>query len=225
MYNPPLQSAIFVTLDFESWSPGLWWTLGFLVMEYASGKIVNMVDFACDRSTMTMSNVTRDFWNIHTDAFSQNIEAGRGRCVDEEELRICRFVTELKATRPDFYLVSDSPANDIVLLDNILLRHGYPLMSQRSPSIFRQVICTWSYRLAMSNMLCTTPQSIVTRYGHLIQKRDDIDSSVKERLVQYQNVPVQLGPPHTVMLDCFNIMLNHFKLLDIAHNINRRRRR
>lgn len=219
MHDPPLQSAIFVTLDFESWSPGTWWTLGFLVMEYASGKIVNMEDFACDRSDMHMPNTTREFWNMHTDAYTLNIKAGHGRDVTEEELRICIFVTTLKATMPNFYLVSDSPANDIVLLDNILLRHGHTPISHRSHNVFHQPICTWSYRLAMSNMLNITPRNIVvtTKYGQLVQKRKEIDTGIKKGIVHYQNVPVQLGPPHTVMFDCFNIMLSHFKLLDIAY--------
>jgi hypothetical protein len=68
-------------------------------------------------------------------------------------------------------------------------------------------------------MLNITPRNIVvtTKYGQLVQKRKEIDTGIKKGIVHYQNVPVQLGPPHTVMFDCFNIMLSHFKLLDIAY--------
>ena len=212
------EKAMFVTVDFESWNANMWWTCAFVAMEYQSGTVLDIVQFACDRSDIVLSTSTHRFWERHNIAFQINTQNGAGKSVDEEELKICGFIETLKKKNPSFYLICDSPTSDVLLLDNILQRYGYPTISQRSTNIFHQPICTWSYRLAISQLLDIQPRNIVRVWKNLIHQRP-IEIEIVNNSVRFGNVVYTLGPTHTPLTDCFRILLNHFKILDIANNM------
>ena len=156
---------------------------------------------------MPMSVHTREFWKVHPDAYNINMEAGKNQSVYTAEIAICAFITDLKVRMPVFYLVSDSPTNDISLLDNILARHNHPSMSCRHLTMFYQPICTWSYRLAIANLVNVKPRKLITTFAHLIRSRE---------IEKHTSNGKSFGPPHTVLSDCYHIMIHHFKIMDIA---------
>ena len=210
-------NTTFVTIDFESYNTGVWWTCAIVAMEYRSGNIKSIAEFACDRSELAMCENTAGFWDKHGDAFLINHEHGKGRDVEQEEKKICAYIVHLKKTDPSFYLISDSPSHDVMLLDEILRKHGHDPISKRSDTTFHQTVCTWSFRLAVGHLLNVKPRNVIHTFRHFSARRK-IESDIRSKHVVFEDRVYNIGPSHTPLCDCFNILLNHFKILDISNN-------
>jgi hypothetical protein len=205
----------FVTIDFESYNPGVWWTCAIVAMEYRSGKVKSIQQFACDRTNVDMCVDTQVFWKGHEQAFLLNQEYGKGRNVENEEKKICEYIQQLKETNPSFYLVSDSPSHDVQLIDSILRKHGHDPISKRSETKFHQTVCTWSFRLAVGHLFNVKPRSLLYTFRTHTTSRK-IESELRTGFIVFEEKTYSIGPPHTPLYDCFHILLNHFKVLDIA---------
>lgn len=200
--SPP-HNRIFVSLDFEAFTSRTWWNVTFVIAEYPSGRILEHYLFACHRgvlSDIAEHEHTKAFWTRFPDAFQANYRAGQGHEPHVVEERICVFVDQLKQRIPSFFLVSDAPAFDIRLLDDILLRHNRPPISQRNDGTYRQTFDTWSYSIALSHVFnCPT-------------------SKLYQRSVA-GNRPVDrvAGLRHTSAYDAVHGLSKFFRLLDLAH--------
>jgi hypothetical protein len=207
----------FCTLDFEAYAPGTWWTLGILVMEYRTGKVIQTAEFACDRSNQSIPEETCLFWEQHPEAFQYNTKLAAGRTVSQEEERICAFVVELKKSRPEVYFVSDAPCTDVRMLEDILARHGQTAICHRTQTMFRQTICTWSFRFGVASAAKCKPGQLLSLYASYAHVRP-VESELVHGMVVVDGCEISIGPRHTSLRDCFHILLNHFKVLDIVHD-------
>jgi hypothetical protein len=136
----------YLVIDFECMQPNEWQSVGIVLYESNSngGKIIRQYHTACDRGYDSMTSSTRQFWNKNHSAFMYNFDHGTNKLVKTEEAAICSFIVQLKRDYPNFHLISDAPEYDIALMNGILVRHGYPIMSHRTRKIYFQTICTWS---------------------------------------------------------------------------------
>lgn len=142
-------TATYVVVDFECLQPYVWQSLGIIVVQ--NHACIQTLELSCDRGD-TVHDKTRVFWTTHADAFTYNVNNGKGHDVDTQERRICEFVAALKRDMPCFRLLSDTPAYDIALLDDILRRHGHEPMCDRGNGRYFQAICTWSSRKVLRLM-------------------------------------------------------------------------
>jgi hypothetical protein len=178
----------YVIIDFECFQPHTWQSLGILVI--TGGEYSHSLEVSCDRSDQRVPAHTRRFWNKYDEAYNYNYNNGKEHNWYDQEVVICDFIRELKKDTPNFYLLSDSPAYDVSLLDDILLRNDHTPVSQRTPYMYRQSICTWSSK-RMLEML-----------------RISIDHSA----VYLTNLPGH-SIRHTPIADCMHIYNNYMRTL------------
>ena len=177
----------YLVIDFECMQPNEWQSVGIVL--YEQDTICRQFHTACERTYDTMTVSTREFWNKNSKACDYNLDFGKGKDSATEEVAICNFIMEVKRDYPNFYLISDAPEYDIGLINNILVRHGYQIMSHRSSKIYFQTICTWSSKKTLDMM------------GILIQSEDLVGISDSGLL------------PHTPIFDCMRILNDYLCIL------------
>ena len=194
----------YLVIDFECLQPNEWQSVGIVLYEKGpdGGKIIRQLHTACDRGYNSMTPSTRIFWNKNYSAFLYNFKSGINRRVKDEEVAICNFIVELKREYPSFHLISDAPEYDIALINGILVRHGYQIMSHRSRKVYFQTICTWSSKKTL-NML-----------GIPIHTTDivGLDKLIEGGLL-----------PHTPIFDCMRILNEHLCVQDTISNYKSKR--
>jgi hypothetical protein len=176
--------------------------------------------FAVNRSAEKIGCLeTQKFWDSHPNAFQFNTRLAAAHTnVETEELRICDFVDNLKIRLPGFFLVSDSPAYDVRLLDQILLKHGRSGICMRSTTIYHPCLCTWSYQLAVAHSLGCKVKKVL---------QQDIARRARDRRTVRPIetfVRTSLDPAHTSLYDCAKILCNYFNVLDLVaemSNVNK----
>ena len=186
----------YVVIDFECIRPNEWQSVGIIVYEQrgCSGRIIRQISCACDRGTDMLDTSTSlsEFWRQNQDALEYNRKMGHGISVLDAEVRICKFVEKIKRDFPHFYLVSDNPEYDIGIMNQILIRHGLSVMSQRTSTIYHQSICTWSTRRALEQAGIRCPW-----HDHV---------GIKNAMAHGQM-------PHTPVFDCMRILNGYLNAL------------
>ena len=178
--------SVHLVFDFEYFQQSEWQSIGIVVFEQGGDGRVRAIDqfhTSCERDPHTMSPRIKSFWAKHRKALEYNLAQGRGKTPHEEEQNICAFIDALKTTTPNFYLISDTPENDVAMMNNILHRHGSPPMSHRSSNMYFQTVCVWSSKRILKLLGVHVPRVNVV----------DFDDAV----VRYR---------HTPIYDCFRIM-------------------
>ena len=207
--------AVYVSIDCEKLNSDCWWALAMLVVEYQTGVILGYIDCyaSCETDTIVRHPGREDFWNRHKMALAYNHAKSEGHDRKEEECLLVDFVARLRASFPDFYLVSDNPVFDVGVLNMILSAHNVPPVGYRNKSNpFRQSICTWSFRLGKglrgpSRTDCSRQAS--RRIRHLY-------ASMKNHHLCVRTHSVELGPPHTALYDCVLLLALHFTVMEEA---------
>lgn len=151
--RPQDNRQVYVAIDFETIDIDTWWTVSIVVTNFPEGQIIEQFTTGVDRSLHNIQDKSiKDFWADHKAAFEINTEIA-GRCSEAfAEKELVNYITDLKRKYQSFFLITDNPAFDVRLLDNILAKYGKDAMSLRNGDYF-QAIDTWSYRLATMQIL------------------------------------------------------------------------
>ena len=152
--KPSPANKVHVAIDFETYDLDLWWTFGVTVSRYPEGSIEERFEIGVDRSAHPIATEEiRQFWARHPEAFQKNLELGSHHPeIAVAEKKIAQYIDGLKKRFPDFFLISDSPAFDVRLLDNLLARQQASGICFRA-SGYLPCICVWSHRLALMQIL------------------------------------------------------------------------
>ena len=140
----------FLVIDFECFRPGEWQSVGAVLVR--RGRVVEVFHAACHRADPAAETSVGAFWASHAEAWRYNRAAGLNRGPHSEEIRICEFIQNTKARYPNFHLVSDCPEYDIGIMNTILTRHWYAVMSHRNDRTYFQTVCTWSSRRVLQQL-------------------------------------------------------------------------
>jgi hypothetical protein len=178
---------IFVVIDFECLEPSVWQSMAVVVYNRQQNVILDTFSTACERDPC-MTRSMHKFWEKHKEAYEFNVNYGQKKNSFQEETRICQFITHLKLKYPNFYLLSDTPEFDISMINDILIRHDYPVMSYRNERTYFQCICTWSSK------------RILHKLGLVIDATDIIRVD-------------QIHVPHTPKADCIRILNDYLNVL------------
>lgn len=205
-----------VAVDFECLFPNKWTTFAVVVFTYNTqakctvlhsatighGDDQNDFEQACNRRCETVRHAAA-FWARHREAYEYNRAVNGTFPRQQAEREIVKQIEFIRTTWSDFYLICDNPAMDIRLLDNILLQHGANPISIRPPNNrFLQVICAWSYRLAVTNLLRISKS----------QFRDQVSRKVEALLARNPTVRREIRTPHTPLYDCIVIICGYLYL-------------
>ena len=193
--------SVYMSVDFETINQtGDWWAYGCMVANYPKGEILLSIESYCQRNEKDFDAPTLSFWNNHEVAF-QRLQQLSLSC-DEvmEELKLCQFIQKVLTDYPDVQVLSDNPQFDLRLLDNILLKHNFPVIGIRRHS-YQPSICTLSYKNGVKSILG--------------RKRFDNMQCLTTR-----NVGQFSGIAHCPLFDCSVILANHFSVMDIARGFN-----
>jgi hypothetical protein len=204
-----INNRAYVAIDFEAIEGDLWWSLAFILAEYPSGRVLERHEFFCDRSSHCITSTdTQHFWTRNKKAFDYTTHHANGVTVLEAERQVTLFVQDLKRRLPVFFLVTDSPAFDVRLLDGILARNGEPPVSVRGYNIHRQAFCSWSYAVCVAHTLGIrvkdiqqSPIAMYTKLSRAPREVEKTDQGVCR---------------HVSLFDCHTILANYFMLLDIT---------
>ena len=159
-----MHNGTFVSIDFECFNPNIWQSMGVVI--YDKSGIKETFSSHCEREP-PYTKETRSFWKKHHDAYVYNHTLGKGRDVRDEEKRICLFIQQIKRKYTRCYMLSDNPEFDISLLNDILTRNGYTIISHRSSKVYLQTICTWTSRLILKMLGVRQLKMDIIKYdGH-----------------------------------------------------------
>jgi hypothetical protein len=183
--------ATYITIDFECFQPNVWQSVGLIVVR--NGECIDQLEVACERGLRTIPCETVRFWKKHQAAFDYNERLGAGQNAETQELKICKFIKKWKRVTPNFYMIVDTPEYDISILNEILVRNAYDVVSKRSEQLYLQSICTWSSRRILNMM------------------RLSIENN---EFINIHNNNIR----HTPVTDCIRILNEYFNILECLTN-------
>lgn len=184
--------ATYMTIDFECLQPGVWQSVGIIVVH--KNQCIDYLELACERDIDNIPTKTMQFWNKHKKAFNYNINIGVGYTPKEQEMKLCNFISNWKKIVPNFYMIVDNPEYDLHILNDILLRNGSDVISKRNSQVYFQSICTWSSKRVLKMLGISLNVYNSKRYVH--------------------NTPKQTIR-HTPIADCIRIMNAYLHMLHI----------
>jgi hypothetical protein len=140
-----LKPKVYFSLDFEKLN-AKWWTCA-LILVGADGHLIDSLQTGWKHQSSSSRDV---FWSDTNQARAFEVNSGIAghRKQEEAEQQVVAFVRNAKRAYPFFFAVSDNPTFDVAMLDHILEKYGEPSLCQRTPTVYLQVLCTWSYKLA-----------------------------------------------------------------------------
>ena len=201
---------VYIAVDFEAIDVDTWWTFGSVVTRFPEGNMLETFQTGCDRSSHVSSDsATSTFWTKHPDAFDANVKLAGKKSVEEAEQSIVEYIQSIKARFNDFFLISDSPAFDVRILDNMLQRHNQPVMSMRKGGEYMQALCTWSYRLAIMQLIGFRSADLPRLHaalGRLPRPVDAVCSDANSGLLLR----------HTPLYDACMFTAQYFKVKDVV---------
>lgn len=209
-------------------NPFKWFSIGIVAAYYPSGKIVAIKEFFVDRTEVSISDPKiATFWKNHPEAWKYNLENGRGIHEEDAELAFCRYIEDIKKKYPHFNAISDNPAFDFLIVDDILQRNQFERLSIRTVDVYHKPHCAWSYQMNLAKIfkcqrsqlfsnpfVCRLMKVDNRTYGNHHQKRQKLEYITK-RPIEIASSKNEDGK-HTALHDCFFILTNYFKCLDIS---------
>jgi hypothetical protein len=211
-----INNRLFVSVDFETIDVDVWWSVSFVMSTYPAGDVISTKQFFVNRTDLYKSaneSITQ-FWRRNPRAFEYNDRnAEPHNNIAVVERTITEFVRKLKRETPEFFLVSDSPAFDVRLLDDILRRNNESPVSLRAPGKHRPSFDSWSYSVAVAHVLGVRVRDIKQHQVAKLSKEE-----TREVDVYCDSVDMQTGGvvAHTALFDCCKILSNYFALLDVT---------
>jgi hypothetical protein len=170
-----------------------------LLWKFSVGQIEEQVAFERAGS----NGPTSVFWNKNYQAYNQNLLLNMCTHRIEAERAIVANINSIRQRWSRFWLICDNPSMDIRILDNILLAHGANPICIRPPnSTYKQVICSWSYRLSAAALLDIP--------------KHQIRSQSVQMAARFMTECRSPAVAHTPVYDCVLILCNY---LYLAHEI------
>lgn len=198
---------VYIAIDFEAIDVDKWWTFSVVVTNFPEGQIIEQFTIGVDRSEFKIKDDSiREFWLKHSDAFAVNTKIAGERSEEVAEKELVKYILELKKKYHNFFLISDNPAFDVRMLDNILSKHGEMSMSLRHGDYF-QCIDVWSYRLCAMQLLCFRSHELSRIHGTLQRPVRHITRFVQEE---------SGGLRHTPTYDASMLTMQYFQVKDIV---------
>jgi hypothetical protein len=191
---------LYLCVDFESTNQtGCWWAYGCMLVSYPDGDVWQSLESYCERQASDFDDDTSQFWAKHPESYQRLRHLAQGRDQDTEEKKLCAFIQNVTDTHPGIVMVSDNPQFDLRMLDNMLLKHGYPVCGKRKDR-YSRAISTLSF--------CHGVKSVVGNHSY---------NKLKLTLKSGRR-PVDLhkGTLHCPLFDCAAIVANYFDAMDIA---------
>ena len=227
--NKMSAKKVFLTVDFECLNrQNMWFAFCAMVAEYPSGKILDMQRFGCERPESAMDEATRVFWEKHNKVYTQLRQQAHGKNVEEEELKMCQYITDIITEYPQVHVALDNPQYDNRLLDNLLQRHNFPPIAMRPKNTYFQSVCTWSFHLGVFAVLKRKPKDLEEVYQEMVLDKTDVsdeDPASKDPSqdpsdgdmppMAVLHIDDYFGPRHTPQADCARILSQHFKVMNI----------
>lgn len=196
-----------VTVDFETISPTeTWFAYCVMLSKYPEGTILQ-----CELGAYRPfgENPPNKFWRKNQTSYQYilkhmvNCDNGK-KNIDDHEKNLCQTINTILQKYPHCTIISDNPSFDIKILDNLLLKHGFNVSSNRGHDIYYQCVCTWSFRISVCTLLRISNLKL---YSFVKQYVNNIT----------REVDGNLGPKHTPKADCARILSQYFQLLDIIN--------
>jgi hypothetical protein len=204
--RPQDNRQVYVAIDFEAIDTDIWWTFSAVVTNFPEGHKIEQFTIGVDRNKHEIQNTSiRDFWSKHSEAFAINKEIAGKVSEETAENNLVQYILDLKTRFQNFFLITDNPAFDVRLLDNILAKHGQKSMSIRNGEYF-QAIDTWSYRLATMQLLGFRSHELSRLHNTLQRPVRPITCFVNDSNHR----------AHTPMYDASVLTSQYFKVKDIV---------
>lgn len=181
----------FLCVDFEACdAKGAWIAVAAGIFSYPSRCVVDMFMRAVRRPTYEYDQKRRVFWFVeHRAAHDWLMEIALApEEIPTVERELAKFVREAHRRFPGLEVLSDNPAYDLRMLDNIMQRHDQPPVTERHDGSWARPTCTISFAHA-AQMLLGRDWSAPT------------------------GTP-RAEPPHTPWRDVQDIVDAHFRVLD-----------
>jgi len=212
------RSGVYVVLDVELIDNGVWLSLCFLTARYPTGEVMAVEEFYVDRSQHEIKNPTKKaFWEKHAEALDYNLKRGMGKPEEVAEASVCAYVQDLRARNPHFFLVSDNPGLDILILDTILAKYNHEPLSQRAPDVYAQVLCTWSYKQSLARIFHVKTASLFTApFVKMLLQQYPMAATRFRMPRNSKAAKEEIRLPHTVLRDCSVTLATFFRCLDLT---------
>lgn len=194
-----------LAVDFESCDArGTWIAFAAAVFQYPGGQMIDSIVRAVRRPVESYDEPRRAFW------FANHLEAHkwieriaqpitRTHALEGE---LCEFVRRAHRNYPHLTVLSDNPAFDLRLLDNMLCDRGMPVCSARDNGAWTHPMCSFSFSVALQKWAVAHNWSEMQR--HLL---------TKTRATQ----PLNTDPLHTPLRDVIAMVNRYFVTLDTLH--------
>lgn len=194
---------VYLCIDFEAINQqGDWWAYGCMLAHYHNGAILESIESYCDRSPEEFDAATREFWDTHPEARDRIKQKAVGLDRETEEKRLCDFIQSVFSQQSSVHVVTDNPQFDLRLLDNLLVKHGFPVIAMRA-GCYVHSVCSVSYR---HGALSGIGKETWDRVSGLVK-----DSAYYRPVARYQ------GLHHCPLFDCARILASHFNTMDIIY--------
>ena len=200
-------TEVVVAVDFECLRQNMWSTFAVVVIGVRSSEerldmlwcfSVGQKEEQLKFQSKQTKDQTSAFWHKHRHAYEYNRIVNLMSDRKRAEISIVSNIDFIRNKWTNFKMICDNPAMDIRLLDNILIAHGTSPISIRPPdNKYLQVICSWSYRLAVSSILNLSKSRI--RDESYRMAADFFGSSILH----------DPALPHTPVYDCVLILCNY----------------
>lgn len=155
-----MKETYYLSLDFEKIGEDVssWDTFALVLVRISDMQVVSFMQVGNPESNVDVSATEtiqyKPFWQDKKEAVLFNlllIKKSKENYIslNEVEKKIVWLVRWIKENYKNFWTISDNPAFDIRLLDNILHKHHESSISIRSDGSFFQPICTWSFKRSL----------------------------------------------------------------------------
>jgi hypothetical protein len=204
---------VYISVDFEAIDENVWWSFGLIVSNYPLGNVIQKFQVGCDRSTHICENKEiNEFWKKHPAAYEANRLIGGKNTQKEAEWAIVHFIREIKK-KYNFFLISDNPAFDVKILDDILARNGEKAICFRKGD-YLQCLDTWTFRLATMQILGLKSSDLNRVHANLNRPLREMDFICQDDQTEF--------PRHTPVFDACQLALQYFKVKDISNDFKNR---
>lgn len=180
-------TRVIMCVDFEQYSQDQWCTAALLALEYPNLRVLEQVEVGC-RNRAQLAPELQMFWSKFPAAKEYNDNLTTLFEDGEAERRLVEAFERVRSQSPLFMLIGDNLSFDIAHLDALLQKYGLPRSCFRPGNLYRQPVCTWSYKLGRPLFLKNNLKNT---------------STIHKVLLSLKTNYLQDGEKHTPLFDCF----------------------
>jgi len=211
-----VQGDVYLSLDVELMC-GSWIHAAYVIATYPQGKVLATDEaFALPVRESTEDDCDFDFWTENSEALQHIKHAARATTRSEAELRFVKSLIAAAGRHRRIWLVSDNPAIDFGVLNGMMsnqIAMGH-IPRQTSMNVlaadgrYRQVLCSWSYALAVRQALGISSRHLRTTTRRLRPELNNVAHDC---------------PAHTALKDAACGLVKLFRARDVITSTKQRR--